>query len=150
MTRTIAIIAAMLLGALQIHAQDPMSRAEQILSRLDSCMVSLSYTCTVDSGSVPIEIEGKLTAQQDCYRAEGNGLVIICDGPTRWTVDPQAKEVYIEDAGGIREVLLYSDRLVRLEISDVDYMPLSADTSMFSLDCSSLGDEWVITDLRGE
>lgn len=146
--RLIICVSLLLCSLSQASAQDSYALAEQILSRLEDNRVSLNYSCTIDTGSVPFEISGKLVAQGNCYRAEGNGLVIICNGPVRWTIDPEAREAYIEDADGIREVLLYRDNLVKLELKDVQYLPLSETDGEFSFDCSALDPDWVVTDLR--
>lgn len=128
---------------------DSRAIAEEILSRLGQERVQLRYSCTVDSGT-KLDISGTLVAQGECYRAEGNGLVIISNGELRWTVDPAAKEVYIEHTSGVEEVLSYRDSLVELELSDVQYLPQTEDSSEFSFDCSALDGEWIVTDLRGE
>ncbi|HIT47343.1 MAG TPA: hypothetical protein IAC35_05760, partial [Candidatus Cryptobacteroides merdipullorum] len=57
------------------------------------------------------------------------------------------KEVYIENAGGIAEVLLYRDSVSNLQISDVRYSAPSK-SSVFDFDTSTLDSSWVITDLR--
>lgn len=150
MKRLLICLSMLLCSLFQVFAQDQYALAEQILSRLEDNRVSMKYSCTINTGTVPFEISGKLVAQGNCYRAEGNGLVIICNGPVRWTIDPEAKEAYIEDADGIREVLLYRDNLVQFELKDVQYLPLSETDDEFSFDSSGLGSDWVVTDLRGE
>ena len=86
--------------------------------------------------------------QGECYRAVGNGMEIYCDGATRWTVDPASKEVYIETAGGLEELLAWKDSITELSVTEVKYLPLSDDLSAFRFDTESLDDAWVVTDLR--
>lgn len=145
---TLLAVTFALLCSVPALAQTSREEAAQILARLGEERVTLDYVCTIESSGLPFVFEGTLTAQQDCYRAEGNGLVIICNGPVRWTVDEQAREVYIENAGGVREVLLYQDNLVEMNLSNVRYAPLSADTALFTFDTSALSDDWLVTDLR--
>ena len=109
--------------------------------------VNLSYSCTVD-GYAPVELSGSLLLQGNCYRAEGNGVEIYCDGSTRWTVDRAEKEVYIESSDGIREVMQYKDSLKTLTLSELKYLPGSEDLSPFSFDTSLLDSSWLVTDLR--
>ncbi len=126
----------------------PEKQMAQIARRLsDGQRVSLSYSCTVD-GPAPMQLSGRLLLQGECYRAEGNGLEICCNGSTRWTVDREDKEVYIESSGGIREVLQYKESLKTLALNDLQYLPGSDDLSPFSFDVSALDSSWVITDLR--
>ena len=75
-------------------------------------------------------------------------MEIYCDGATRWTVDPQSREVYIETSGGLEELLPYRDSLTELKLSEVKYQPLSEDLSVFVFDVSALDSSWVVTDLR--
>ncbi|MBQ9410222.1 MAG: hypothetical protein IJU21_01290, partial [Bacteroidales bacterium] len=42
--------------------------------------------------------EGDVLVEDSAYRLDGLGLTIVCDGETRWTYDPEAGEVVIENA----------------------------------------------------
>ena len=75
-------------------------------------------------------------------------MEIYCDGKTRWTVDPESKEVYIETAEGIEELALWQDNMKELSLTDVRYLPLSDDLSPFTFDTAALDASWVVTDLR--
>ena len=63
-------------------------------------------------------------------------------------VDPESKEVYIETAGGIEELVPWQDNLEDLSLTDVRYLPLSDDLSPFTFDTTALDTSWVVTDLR--
>ena len=76
-------------------------------------------------------------------------MEVYCDGLTRWTVDIKSKEVYVEDAGGIEEVLSYRDSVSGLKLSHIRYSELSDDLSAFTFDTSALDSSWIVTDLRG-
>ena len=131
-----------------VSADLPEKQIEQVAQRLsEGQRVSLSYSCTVD-GYAPVELSGSLLLQGNCYRAEGNGVEIYCDGSTRWTVDRSEKEVYIESSDGIREVMQYKDSLKTLTLSELKYLPGSEDLSPFSFDTTLLDSSWLVTDLR--
>ena len=131
-----------------VSAGLPDKQIEQVAQRLaEGQRVSLNYSCAVD-GYAPVELSGSLLLQGNCYRAEGNGVEIYCDGSTRWTVDREEKEVYIESSDGIREVVQYKESLKTLVLSDLKYLPGSEGLSPFTFDTASLDSSWVVTDLR--
>ena len=105
---------------------------EELLGRLDSQRARIGYSCTIDNGT-PVRLSGIILLQGNCYYAEGNGLKLYCNGPTRWTVDEEEKEVYIENSDGIREVLQYRDSLTDFSISELRYLDWSEDLSAFVL-----------------
>ena len=75
-------------------------------------------------------------------------MEIYSDGATRWTVDPASKEVYIEPADGLAELVAYRDSLAELKITGLKYLPLLDDLSAFRFDTATLDASWVVTDLR--
>ena len=120
---------------------------DQIAAHLQTDRISLHYDCTYTEDT-PVKLTGTLLIQGDCYRAVGNGMEIYCDGATRWSVDPASKEVYIEPANGLEELLEYRNALTELKITELKYLPLSDDLSPFRFDTAPLGPDWVVTDLR--
>lgn len=120
---------------------------DQIAAHLQTDRISLHYACTYTEDT-PVKLSGTLLIQGDCYRAVGNGMEIYCDGATRWSVDPASKEVYIEPAEGLSELLEYRNALTELKITELKYLPLSDDLSPFRFDTAPLGPDWVVTDLR--
>lgn len=120
---------------------------DQIAAHLQTDRISLHYDCTYTEDT-PVKLSGILLIQGDCYRAIGNGMEIYCDGATRWSVDPASKEVYIEPANGLEELLEYRNALTELKITELKYLPLSDDLSPFRFDTAPLGPDWVVTDLR--
>ncbi|MBR6874882.1 MAG: hypothetical protein IKN00_01150 [Bacteroidales bacterium] len=120
---------------------------DQIAAHLQTDRISLHYDCTYTEDT-PVKLTGTLLIQGDCYRAVGNGMEIFCDGATRWSVDPASKEVYIEPANGLEELLEYRNALTELKITELKYLPLSDDLSPFRFDTAPLGPDWVVTDLR--
>ena len=133
-----------LLLSLTAAAQPQLS---EIAAHLQTDRITLRYDCTYTEDT-PVKLSGILLIQGDCYRAVGNGMEIYCDGTTRWSVDPASKEVYIEPAEGLSELLEYRNSLSALKISDLKYLPLSDDLTPFRFDTASLGSDWVVTDLR--
>ena len=119
----------------------------EIAAHLQTDRITLRYDCTYTEDT-PVRLSGILLIQGDCYRAVGNGMEIYCDGTTRWSVDPVSKEVYIEPAEGLSELLEYRNSLSALKISDLKYLPLSDDLTPFRFDTAPLGPDWVVTDLR--
>ena len=134
-----------LLLSLTAAAQQP--QLSEIAARLQTDRISLRYDCTYTEDT-PVKLSGILLIQGDCYRAVGNGMEIYCDGATRWSVDPASKEVYIEPANGLEELLEYRNALTELKITELKYLPLSDDLTPFRFDTAALGSDWVVTDLR--
>ena len=134
-----------LLLSLTAAAQQP--QLSEIAAHLQTDRISLRYDCTYTEDT-PVKLSGILLIQGDCYRAVGNGMEIYCDGATRWSVDPASKEVYIEPAEGLVELMEYRNSLSALKISDLKYLPLSDDLTPFRFDTAALGSDWVVTDLR--
>lgn len=58
--------------------------------------VKAQYSFVYKNGSIPVSGSGTLVFQDNAFCLSGNGLRIICDGSTRWTVDEESKECYIE------------------------------------------------------
>ena len=134
-----------LLLPLSLAAQE--QQLSDIASRLRSNRVTLHYDC-VFTQDTPVHLTGVLTIQAPCYRAVGNGMEIYNDGTTRWTVDPGSKEVYIEEAEGLEELIAWEESLSDLKITDVKYLPLQETPAEFRFDTAALDASWVVTDLR--
>ena len=137
------LLAALL--PLSLAAQE--QQLSDIASHLRTNRVSLHYDC-VFTQDAPVHLTGVLTIQAPCYRAVGNGMEIYNDGTTRWTVDPESKEVYVEEAEGLEELIAWQESLTDLKITEVKYLPLQEDLSEFRFDTKALDASWVVTDLR--
>ena len=137
----------LLVALLPLTAAAQRYTLDTVAAHLATDRISLHYACTI-AQPAPVQLSGELLIQGDCYRAVGNGMEIYCNGTTRWTVDPESKEVYIETAGGIEELVPWQDNLEDLSLTDVRYLPLSDDLSPFTFDTAALGPDWVVTDLR--
>ncbi len=155
---------------LSLQAQDRTAALKQLL---EGSRVSFTYALTT-TDNLPIRTDGTALIDGACYRISGNGLDIYCDGSTKWTVDTEAREVYLETSDGTREFLadpaawlgqvhnltvgeravsgVFVDPAQGTEISfrftSITGTSLSGSTEGFSFDVSSLGKDWIITDLR--
>jgi len=123
------------------------AQVAEIAAHLETHRISLRYDCTFTQDT-PVKLQGTLLIQGTCYQAKGNGMEIYCDGKTRWTVDPASKEVYIETAEGLEELMSWGGDLTDLKLDAVRYLPLSEDLSPFTFDTAGLDSQWVVTDLR--
>ena len=110
----ISLLAGLLLT---IAAGAQTRQLSEVAAHLQTDRISLRYACTVTQDT-PVKLSGVLLIQGECYRAMGNGLEIYCDGATRWTVDPASKEVYVETAEGLEELLSWRDSLTELTLSE--------------------------------
>ncbi len=61
--------------------------------------VSFAYSFSMKSKTV-ITGAGTADVQESMFAVSGNGLEIMCDGVSRWTVDKSAEEVVIESVEG--------------------------------------------------
>ena len=146
---------------------------ESLRALVDSNRVSFKYTLSAKDRP-QIGTNGTVLLDGPCYHMSTKGADIWCDGTTRWTVDSEAKEVYIESSEGTREFLVnptaYLDRVEGLKVTDksvtgiyndpsqgaavsfkltsIKSSPLTGGTAEFFFDTSALGSDWVITDLR--
>lgn len=137
-----------------------------LMQKFQSQRTLLNYEYTV-SGPTEITIQGTAVIQNDCFRMEGAGLLIMCDGASVWTLDLDGKEAYVEKAGPmdylqyLRELAYVDDHLegtfvepasgsiIPFVLRDLQFLPVSGDLSPFSPaeEVFATGD-WIITDLR--
>lgn len=146
MNRVLSILIALLSFSLVSSGQT--EKIDALLPLLESKRIVLDYDCIItgDNG-VPVSYTGNLTAQQGCYVLKGNGVEIYCDGGTRWTIDPKSKEVYIEYAEGLDDILSNRKYITKLVIANVRQHPF-ADAADFTFSTGELDSSWVVTDLR--
>lgn len=161
--------AALLLSALCAHAQGGM---EMLAEVWQNSRISFSYNCETKVSDVPVKIAGSAVIQDFCYVRKDNGLEIYNDGVTKWTVDSDAGEVYIETSGGRDEFFglagsylnglsdlkygtdqisgSFLDNGVRTDFKayGIKTEPKSDKLDVFRFDVSGLDSSWVVTDLR--
>jgi len=117
-----------------------------LAARLASCRIELSFDCMVGT-DMPVHFTGSLSAQGNCYHLRANGMDIWCDGSTRWSMDTEAKELYVETSNGVEEVLAYRNAISEISFSNVVITENPDEVSYF-FDVSKLDNSWVVTDLR--
>lgn len=134
------IIVILSLFCLVAGAQD----LDAVRKKLDVSRVRVNYSFVMQK----VHCSGTITVQIPCFKASGNGIDVYSDGISRWTVDPESKEVYIENAEGPDDYLKYLLDIEDLKLSDLVSSPISDDLEMFVFDVSKLDSSWVVTDLR--
>ena len=125
------------------QAQNP--DIDALRAMIQKGRVTIDYSFVYEGN---VNYSGRITVQDECFKAVGNGFEIYCDGSSRWTVDPEAKEVYIEKSQGQDELLRYLSDVTDLQFKKVRNVAASDNLSLFIPDLSSCGEDWVITDLR--
>lgn len=138
-----------------------------LLNDLRRYRLSFSYEYEI-SGVQDVIVQGFAVIQNDCFRMEGAGLLILCNAEDIWTIDLEGKEAYVETAGAMDyadylmdlhwedDVLLGSvsepstGAIINFRLFDIKKSPASGDLSVFSpaADFFNDGGDWIITDLR--
>ena len=164
MRRLITILAASFV-CLFANGQD---LKQSLLDEFKGVRTTLSYEYVI-TGVQDITVEGKAVVQNECFRIEGAGLLILCDSQNVWTLDMEGKEAYVESAGPMNytDYLLAlernedgslegsaaepnSDTIINFRLFDMVKTPASGDLSDFVPPASVFNDgsDWIITDLR--
>lgn len=162
-------ISILLLAGLTVFAQDPVAMLRE---KLEKGRVTLDYRYDIN-GQVPFGGSGTVTIQGYCYHSVGDGLETWCNGSTKWTIDIDAKEVYVEAAEGAEEIenivetylahitdvngdakgltgtfVNPSDGTkVNIKLSNIKYGPVSGGKKDFTFNTTRLDDSWFITTL---
>lgn len=144
---------------------------EELADTLAVSNVKFDFKYTILQNGFDVVVTGSAEIQNGCYRGVMSTLEFYCDGQTRWTVDPQGKEVYIENARDAASDFLVSPGEYLMLVPDLaigpDYVsgnyygegaPIPFEITsivitppadrLFGFDISSLDDDWIITDLR--
>ena len=164
MKRIILTVVLTLLGAVTLPAQQ--KQHDAFLAQAQGHRVTVDYEYVI-AGMPDIVVEGSAVLQDNCFRMEGAGLMILCDAVNIWTLDLDSKEAYIEHAGKmdymdyISELTLedngwlsglynepISGNLIPFTIKNIQFLPPSGDMTVFSPDENTFTGDWVITDLR--
>ena len=101
MKRTVLILVL----AVLCQAAFCQSSADAFRKKLQGKRATFEYSLTITSGSVPVKHSGTVLLDGNCYKISDNGLEYRCDGKNLWTIDPAAKEVYIEESAGTKSYL---------------------------------------------
>lgn len=162
--KRLLISIAVALVSIAVSAQD--KQIEALLARAQGHRVTVDYEYVI-AGMPDITVEGSAVIQDNCFRMEGAGLLILCDALNIWTLDLDGQEAYIEAAGKMdymdymSELTLedngwisglyaepISGNLIPFTIKNIQFLPPSGDMSVFCPDENTFNGDWIITDLR--
>lgn len=102
MKRLISILSVLILTVLAAEAQNGL---EGIRSKMEENRVSFSYSFSSE-GKLPFGGGGRVVVQGKMYICEmEDGGKIWSDGKTRWTLDRDAREIYIENVASSPDIL---------------------------------------------
>lgn len=163
------IITVLLLLSIPMAAQH--FSPESLISSIDSGSVSLNYSFKQIDGV--LSGEGTALIQSLSYDISTGSMRIVSDGKTRWTIDQEAKEVYVESSedssdllSDMRQILKHlsdlktgqgrlegsfnipdSDESFRFVFTEIKILPLEAE-GRFYVDINELDSSYLVTDLR--
>ena len=99
--KNLSFVVAGLLFPFFALAQNPVARFFDNPA-VNELNCSFEYTVR---GSVPLTGDGTVWMSGGCFKVAGNGIIVLCDGVTRWMVDEETREIYAESADDVRELL---------------------------------------------
>lgn len=70
---------------------------DRFAERVAQSRVTFGYSYRV-KGDIPLSGKGNIELQGVCFKMTSNGVEIFSNGSTRWTIDREAAECYIENA----------------------------------------------------
>lgn len=111
------ILAVLLLSASCLSVQARSKVLDSFITKVSSSLVTFDYSFTCLVNGTKMTGDGKVELQDDCFRVQGNGLDIWCDGKTRWTIDTFAEEVVAESVGAA-EGLMTNPALLITSVDD--------------------------------
>lgn len=127
------------------------------------------------NGSSLLRTDGSLELQGNRYCVTMDGVKIICDGTTQWTIDEISQEIYLEQGGLLVGYLSNPDYIrncigslscggnslsgifktgkdgsikITFALKNISFSKPLKDLSGFSFDSSDYIEPWVVTDLR--
>lgn len=92
--KAVITAAATILCASTATAGDAIDRFAE---RVAQSRVTFGYSYHV-KGEIPLTGKGSIELQGVCFKMNSNGVEIFSNGSTRWTIDREAAECYIENA----------------------------------------------------
>lgn len=92
--KAVITAAATVLCASTATAGDAIDRFAE---RVAQSRVTFGYSYQV-KGEIPLTGKGSIELQGVCFKMDSNGVEIFSNGSTRWTIDREAAECYIENA----------------------------------------------------
>ena len=147
MKKLLTALSLMLCVAATAQTPDIAAMRESIRGKCVT--VKYSYKST---GDTPLVMNGTVTVQDSCFVLKGDGIEVYCNGVTRWFVDREAKEVYVDSFGGVDAVIAdpagYQQYLSGLKLSERKEAAADKPLSFFEFPTKGLGSDWLVTDLR--
>lgn len=136
-------------GALFAQHRNPLG--ELYASFTSSCVV-MECSYTVNMSKARISGTAEVKVQDEAYQMVGNGLEVLCDGETVWTMDPVTKEVIIEEVGTESLAFMNNPALLFVNLHsafDVRKETPSEDSIFYELiskvDCGMYGADLTVT-----
>ena len=174
--KKIAAFVALLFCAVSLSAQGSIPLLDKVAGH--RAVFDYRYLLSEDGKAFHEVTSGKVTVEDKAFRVTGLNLEIVSDGTTRWSMDPEAKEILIEkvekDNIFTNPAILissYKDHLDMIKVKSSGSDSLDAvvtfddrvkgefilknvkflpkgDKKDFTVDVKSLGSAYVVTDLR--
>ena len=145
MKRILTTLILVVLGT-SIWAQNSLS---DIAGRLGDFRIKAEFSCEIKTEEAPVTCKGTALAQENMFVVKANGIEAYCDGKVLAMVDPEEKEVYLQDAEGLEEYLKANiGSVTKLKFQELRYLDKSDDISPFTFDVKGLDRKWTVTDLR--
>ena len=137
-------------GAVSAQMRNPLG---ELYSSFSSSCVVLECAYTVNMSQTRISGTAVVKVQDEAYQMVGNGLEVLCDGETVWTMDPVAKEVIIEEVGTESIAFMNNPALLFINLSsafDVRKETPSEGSIFYELiskvDCGMYGADLTVSD----
>ena len=138
-----------LLSCAVSSAQDITALMETI-SQTDADCVVVEYTFSANVGEDSVEDNGVAEAQDGMWCLKGMTLEIYTDGKATWVLYPEVKEAIVEPMWTLDDLKVFYES-AQSAGNDVDIQVVSVtktEKRQVSYFTPSLGDDWVVTDLR--
>lgn len=174
--KRIVLFFSLLFCAVSLSAQGSIPLLDRVSGH--RAVFEYRYLLSEDGKAFHEVTSGKVTVEDNAFRVTGLNLEIVSDGTTRWSMDPEAKELLIEkvekDNIFTNPAILitsYKDHLDMIKVKSSGSDSLDAvvtfddrvkgefilknvkflpkgDKKDFTVDVKSLGSAYVVTDLR--
>jgi hypothetical protein len=138
-----------LLSCAVSSAQDITALMETI-SQTDADCVVVEYTFSANVGEDSVKDKGVAEAQDGMWCLKGMTLEIYTDGKATWVLYPEVKEAIVEPMWTLDDLKVFYES-AQSSGNDVDIQVVSVtktEKRQVSYFTPSLGDDWVVTDLR--
>lgn len=117
------------------EAAAQISPLDKMIEESAESAVSFSFVYEATNGTTSMSGKGSVTVQDNAFVLEMDGLKVICDSQTRWTVDTAAREMLVEpsddgnaDFSANPALLFYrvDDYFEKGDVSETDFNGMDA------------------------